>query len=394
MSETKELVYYYDRSRVTTDWRCQRARYHGYEFEGKGVTSSGLALELYMGSAIHDGLSAIAHGVDIDAVASAAQQQVFQALMGDSNGEDETYTFAMEQSSLVEGLLRGFYKAVWPRLLTTYPQILAVEQEMLYEHNNLSFMSKPDIVMQTADGDTVAYIEYKSTASKREDWINSWDTAVQLHSTIRAVEATIGTKVDVVVVQGLFKGFRSYGRQNSVMCYGYFRSGNPPFSYPETRYEYASGFKRVPTWEMAGGVKKWVEDMPENILADQFPQTPPIFIKDDLIDAFFAQRAVREHEIKLANQMLAATDDVEIFTAILNTTYPQKFSECVPGWGKPCSFRQLCHGGGDHPLNHGYTWREPHHTPEAEQWATLAAEAEANAKDEATKGQEWVPNGN
>lgn len=369
-----KIIRLYDRSRVVQDWKCEFSRYLAYEYEGKGLTSSNLSLELFLGTTLHDGLAAIAtrwrdHGVvDIDEVATTAAQSVYVTLQEAMRGEDEgeTENYSREQSSLVEGLLRGFYAHVWPSLITTYPIIKAVEQEMLYTHDGLGFMSKPDLVLGDPEGQNF-YIEYKSTSSKREDWINSWTTAVQLHSTIRAIEAHLGEKVTGVVVQGLYKGFQNYGKQSSVFCYGYFRHGNPPFSYPETIYEYRSGFKRVPTWEMSGGVRDWVGNMPPNVLTDQFPQTPPIFINDQLIDNFFAQRAVREHEIKLALQMMATTPEAR--QEILNTSFPQKFSECNPGWGKPCGFRHICHGGVENPLTQGFQWREPHHAPEAAQWA-------------------------
>jgi hypothetical protein len=365
----------YDRSRVTTDWRCPRSRYWGYEYQGKGITSGNIHLELYMGTAIHDALGAIAtfqknvEAVNIDLIATTAKTQMVQALLAQMDGEDEyeATTFANEQAALVEGLVRGYYRHVWPRLLQQYPTIISIEQEMTYEHDNLTFMARPDLIMADTEGN-LFYIEYKSTSSKREDWINSWNTAIQLHSSVRAAEATLGEPITAVVVQGLYKGYPAYGKQSSPFCYAYFKTGNPPFTEASYSYEYKAGYKRTPTWELDGGVKQWVEDMPDAVLADQFPQTPPIFINDDLLNAFFRQRAEREPEIAVVSKGLLDPDLKSVFRdQLLDMAFPQKFDQCVPGWGKPCQFRMLCHGVIDDPLKAGFEYRIPHHALELEE---------------------------
>ena len=337
------------------------------------MTSGNLHLELYLGTALHDGLAAIAafyqrgEQVDINLIATTAQMQVYEAMMASRGDESdgEAIDFANEQAALVEGLLRGFYKQAWPTLIAQFPQVIAVEQEMTYAHAGLTFMSKPDLILSNNSGDW-AYVEYKSTSSKRPEWVNSWNTAVQIHSTIKAVEATLGTAPSTVIVQGLYKGYVSYGKQSSPFCYSYKRAGNPPFSRDEFRYDYAAGFRRFPVWEMEGGVASWVEGMSETLLSEQFPQTPPLYIKEDLVEAFFSQRAIREGEIRMALEMMKQEGvDSKI---VLDGSFPQNFAQCTPSFGKPCQFRQLCHSGAEDPLSHGFTWREPHHTPEAELW--------------------------
>lgn len=362
--EIKELTLY-DRSRVTTDWRCPRLRFLQYEYNGKGIVPSHQHLELFLGTQIHDGLSAIAHGVDIDEICKAAAEGVTSSLMDATQGEVNGVVFAHEQSAMVEGLLRGFYKHVWPRLMDQYPKILFIEEEMQYEHDGLVFMSRPDLVLEGPDG--AVYIEYKSTGSKKEEWVNSWETAIQLHSTVRAIEHTKGVKCVGAIVQGLYKGWVSYGKQTSPMCYAYKRNGNPPFSKDEISYEFKPGFKKYPTWELDGGVKKWVEDMPDAVLQDQFPQTPMIFIKDDMVDRFFAQRNIREHEIKLAKQIMEAhRGEIDGEVGILDAAFPQRYDQCTPSFGKPCQYKRICHGGMGDPLENGFTYRVPHHDLEIE----------------------------
>lgn len=366
--ETKELIYF-DRSRTTKDWYCPRARYLNYEYNGRGIVPQTQGIELFLGTVTHDSLAAIAHGVDIDGICEALVQQIESSLTPATSGEVNGEVFVKEQQALIEGLIRGYHKHVWPRLVDLYPTIISVEEEMTYKvSDGLIFMAKPDLILADREGNWY-YIEFKTTSSKKEDWINSWNTAIQIHSTCKAVEQTKGQMPVATIVQGLYKGFVSYGKQSSPFCYAYKRNGNPPFSKDEISYEYKPGLKKYPVWEMEGGVKGWVEAMPETILADQFPQTPPIFIKEDLVNSFFAQRDIREHEIKLAGQILEAhKGDKEACEGLLNAAYAQKFDQCYPGWGRPCSYTRICHGHVENPIEDGFVYRESHHAPEAEMW--------------------------
>jgi hypothetical protein len=636
MSDVKPLHWYTFLSRTTLDWSCPRKRYWGYHALGQGLQSPGMAIELFLGSALHDGLAAIATqwqaggSADIDVIAPLAGAAVYDLLAGART--DPEILRANEQQALVEGLLRGFYRHAWPNLIAQYPEVVAVEKEVAYTlTEGMTFECRPDLILADTEGNWY-YIEYKSTSSKSSEWVNQWQTAVQVHSTVKAIEETLGKAPSAVLVQGLYKGYclapdtlvlttdlawvpvgrleigskiagfeeepslhrtgrknlrqwkeakvigtgrvnlpcykltfedgstvtcsdqhkwlcawrpegtgsarwvetkdlvpwennftkghriikvlepwkgydqsydygylaaafdgegnisqhqtpkgywlthlgfsqnlnpmlnrvmatldrigfsygklnktrrcqglyihgkaqimtllgkirparilpkfsfdrlggmspckppvklikkefiglrevvalqtstgtlvangfashnSSYGKQNSPFCYAYYRQGTPPFSYPETIYEYRSGFKKTPAWEQSGGIKAWVDGMPENILGDQFPCTPPIFINERLIADFFEQRLLREVEIKEAVKVI--NDPMMPDAArsqFLNGFFPQVFSECSPSFGRPCQFKSLCFGTVEDPLSQGWTLREPHFGPELEQ---------------------------
>lgn len=338
-----------------------------------------------MGITLHDSLATIGKltqagkEVDIDELATTAYRQMYDALLEpDVLNSEEAVTFAKEQATLVEGLIRGYFKHIWPRLLAQYPKILFVEEEMHYDHGTygsdaggkpaLRFMSKPDLVLATEDMSEVVYIEFKSTSSKKDAWMNSWATAVQLHSTIKAVEQTHGVKIDAVIVQGLYKGYEAYGKQTSPFCYAYRRKGNPPFTKDEFLYEFKYGTAKTPVWELDGGCKEWVSHMPEVVLADQFPQTPPIYIKEDLVENFFAQREMREMEIAGSIDAILNAEEDEV-ERTLNLVFPQRFDQCTPSFGSPCPYSRLCHGYVSDPLSEGFTLREPHHADESQRFA-------------------------
>ena len=363
MAETHNLILY-SRSAVLADWTCPRKRWYNYEYLGRGIVSEGTSLELFLGTAVHDAIAAIAHGVDLEKICQAATTQVKATLLQATGGglEDvDAEHYAEEQASLVEGLIRGFHRQVWPKI-TAEHEIVAIEQEYTFSHDGLTFMSKPDLITRHKTTRDLVYWEWKTTSTTKEQWINSWSTAVQLHSSVRAVEQTLGEKITQVMVVGMSKGYSSYGKQQSVFCYGYFRSGEPPFTRETWSYEYKAGLKKYPVWQRTGGVKRWVEEMPEDILMQQFPQVPPIFINDELIDAFFRQRAEREHQIR-ATRSLDLNDNA-VVQEVMDSVFPQHFEACNPGWGRGCSYRQICHGPKKAPLEMGFQLRQSHHQME------------------------------
>jgi hypothetical protein len=379
----------YDRSRTTTDWDCPRKRYWGYEYSGSGIRPEADAVELFTGTVTHTGLSSIALGNgDIDTIATTAYKAIFAYHAPDGfDSPEEVLTHAYEQATLVEGLLRGFAKHVWPKLMTTY-EVVTCEEEMFYIHDqhgegtldgHFVMMVKPDLVLRHRESRKLYYYEYKTTGTKKENWVNAWDDAIQVHSTMAAIEQSLGEPVEACIVQGLYKGYESYGKLSSPFVYAYYKKGDPPFTKPEFAHEYKPGFRRSPTWEMEGGIKKWIETMPGNVLAEQFPQTPPIFVKADILINYFQQRAMRELEIMMAKQMLAAGVAESL---VLNGTFPQRFDRCKPPYGnaKPCQFRLLCHGCVSNPLNAGFETRQPHHELEIEVQTT-------NAQNETTPQQ-------
>lgn len=380
----------YDRSRSTIDWDCPRKRYWQYEHEGTGIVPDSEAVELFTGSAIHSALSAIAEGhqsgkIDIDAIALIAANKIYRFHVSeDLENVDKIVEYGKEQAALVYGLMKGFYQHVWPTLMEQY-EIVAVEEEMFFVHDQYGqstldgkfvMMVKPDLVLRHRTENNLVYLEYKSTSSKQENWVAQWEDAVQVHSTLNAIEQSLGERPTCCIVQGLYKGYVSYGKQSSPFCYAYRKYGQPPFSQDEVSYEYKNGLRRVPTWELDGGTKQWVENMPANILADQFPQTPPIFPNDELITDFFMQRAMRELEIKMAAEIIATADAASQRVA-LNGAFPQRFDRCKPPYGnaKPCQNRILCHGCVANPLKAGFTKREPHHELE------IAVDAKASEGD-------------
>lgn len=347
--ETHNLIFH-SRPRAEADWDCPRKRYYAYDFEG-GIVKDNLTLELFIGTAVHDGLAAIAthylvsKSVDIDQIATACRDLVFTTLYeyaGDVPEDSAEKVQAHEQATLVEGLLRGFYKQSWPLLIKEYPEVVAIEKECIYPHDaagklNLKgpyvFMAKPDLILRGPNG--LVYIEYKTTSSKKVEWIQSWQYAIQVHATMKAIEFTLGEAPACTIVQGLYKGYSQYGKFSSNLVYAYEKKGNPPFTQHQLSAEYKPGFRKAPIWEIEGSIGAWLDKIPAETLAEQFPQTPMIFLNDDMQLSFFRQRAIREETVQSVGMW--SPEELDIY-------FPQSFSKCRPAWGHECNYLKLCHG--------------------------------------------------
>lgn len=351
-------------TRISADSTCPRSRYWSYEADGTGYEPPDTGIELFIGTTVHDCIAAIINNsAPIDTIADAANKQVFDALLQGLEHDDDSINYAHEQATLVEGMVRGFDKHVWPILSKLYPKVVAIEHECKYDKDGISFIRRPDCLAEDTEGN-LCYLEWKTSSSKNDKWIASWSTAVQLHATVRAVEQTFGRPVQHVQVIGLYKGYNGFGgKNNSPFTHIYRSEASPPFVKEMLSYEYRKGLRKFPVWELNGGQKRNIEGMPANVLADQFPMTAPIYVNDDLIEAWIRQSALREREVIMAKSLAESPDLQQI---VMDGTFPQRFDKCVPAWGRACQFRNLCFGRADaNPLQMGYTVRQTREEKEA-----------------------------
>jgi hypothetical protein len=160
-------------------------------------------------------------------------------------------------------------------------------------------------------------------------------------------------------VQGLYKGSMYKTSWSSPLVYLWRKPGGPggEDEIMAERPERWAGWKREPVWEVMG-IKAWVEALPESILAESFPRTEPIFLNQELIDAFLRQTVFRERVIRQA--MTEPCD--------MDAVFPQCFGQCEGAYGSPCEYVDACwlpHIGED-PLRSGlYRERQFHHEGEA-----------------------------
>jgi hypothetical protein len=359
MTDQQPEDIFYDRSRVSLDWKCRRARYWGNEYKGLGVVPMRRALYFDVGDVAHKGAAALAMGEDLEEtchdVVEGFRHQTRLTLEGEK---------LEEQACLVEGMLRGLHRQVLPGLLAEHTPLL-VENEFLHRHDGCVQGVKPDLLTERQADRTIWYWEWKTTGSVGESWANQWPKAIQLHTTALAAGQHLGREVRGVIVQGIYKGYVKEGKQTSIFCYGYTRPGN--LGGAETLYEWKPGARRVPVWQMPGGIKAWIDNMPAEVLANQFVQAPPVFLQTRLVAAYQRQTAMREKEIVRAGGFLDGAPD-EDRQILLDRHFPQNFNECAPAIGAPCAWADCCFNPhvAEDPIASGiYNWREPHHSTDA-----------------------------
>ena len=361
---TSPIIFH--RSGAVCDWSCPRKRFWNYEFLDRGIAPPEMQLELYLGQLIHDSVAAMVHNVPLEAIVEAGVKQLRGKLLEGRELDSDAQFFAEEQCALAEGLIRGFYRARWPQICEAYPEVILCEKELSYGYEldgrKLLFLSKPDLVRRDKDGQLWVF-EWKTTGSNKEEWIHQWETAVQVHAQIRTVETHLGEPVAGCIVQGFHKSYVSqWNRLESIFCYYYGSPGNPPFEKPKISYEYKAGLRKHPVWLLDGGVKKWVEEMPLALLSSQFPQTPPVFLRPELVEAFFRQQGYREIMIRDARELLETEQEEQV----MDRLFPQHWDSCNM-YNRPCPYRRLCFGAPTDPLSIGYEIRVSHHTLEQQE---------------------------
>lgn len=374
---THPIVFF--RSSSTCDWICPRKRFYNYELNGRGIVAPETPYELYLGQLVHDAIAAMVHNVPIEEIVLAGITQLRAKMLEGHELDSDAQYLAEEQCALAEGLIRGFHKIRWPQICAEYPEVVMCEKELIYDYEingqQLRFLSKPDLVRRDKEG-LLWCFEWKTTSSNKEEWVKQWETAVQVHAQIKTIEAALGEPVAGCIVQGMYKSYISqWNRCESIFCYFYGHPGNPPFEKPRVSYEYKAGLRKTPVWQKDGGVKQWVEDMPAALLASQFPQTPPIFLREHLVDAFFRQQGHREIQIREARASLLDGACTETPKGIMDIVFPQHWESCN-AWNRPCEFKRLCFGAPCNPLEIGYQLRVSHHSSERDERSASSRNAD------------------
>lgn len=367
----------FHRSGAVTDWHCPQKRFWNYEYLGRGINPPETQLELYLGTLIHDGVAAMAHGVPIDEIVAAGVMQLRAKMLEGRELDSDAQFVANEQCALAEGLLRGFHRNSWPGICAEYPEVVLCEKELTYNYEingqPLKFLSKPDLVRRDKNGDLWVF-EWKTTSSNKEEWIHQWETAVQVHAQIKTVEEALNEPVAGCIVQGFYKSYVSqYNRLESIFAYGYHHPGNPPFEKPRWAYEWKGGLKKAPVWTRDGGVRQWVAEMPPSLLATQFPQTPPIFVNERMVSQFFLEQGQREIEIRKARIVDPEDGHIYIDPEKMAALFPHHFESCN-AWNRPCPYKRLCFGADVDPLSIGYQLRYSHHALEQQQFDEVLPE--------------------
>lgn len=435
-----------DRSRLKAGWqRCPRQRYLGYHYgpTGYGITARREALPLVTGIYVHRILEAYATLMQREdrlptldevraIIADLTDQYVTEVTARGYRGilgGPETEQTITEQATLIAGLAWAMRIKFLPWLHQTY-RVLHVEEERLHflscrcgappldtaEHiarncDGQALMIRTDLLAQRRGGTSLAYFECKTTGWESEAWAEQWETDPQLGLGTLDAQARWGAEVTELYIVGLNKGRRVRDRyegsddprkkQQSPLCYGYCRPGNPPLAQDDwlPSYEWvdehgqvkrkSKAHRRRGIWELAESdwpiwrayltanpgltpAEFWVRYLPENLLDRVCFILGPMNRQDTQLASLL--RSIRGEEARWQQILWQLYETGQVwdwgtseFQAQLDELVPCSWA-CRPfGREHQCEFVPICHRhqGWDDPLGSGqYQPRMPHHEPE------------------------------
>jgi len=444
-----------DRSRYETGvGRCARLRYlqaHAGP-NGYGWARQAQSMPAVTGTLIHD---PITEGIlrplmetderpsDAQIHQAIASAQLKYRLQVSSRGlvhttdPQELELRVQEQCTLLEGLVWTWVAAALDQFHEEW-KVIEVEQEHVTvvgctcgigdrlgtaeEHSarscaGIGWMTRGDCITQRRTTGTYAYHDFKSTGMNSGNWRDTWYHRVQVMAGVLGAEdalrATVDPSVtiDEIYIQPLYKGRHAATWdpiakaavgpkfQDSPLCYGWHRPGNPPMVEEAwaAKYDYVDedGAKRRLTkdytrkgiwtlpealWKANGALSpshywvRWIA--PTGVLADVWNPIGPIYREQWKLDQFLTQMAAEEQQWQsrvwgLYNVASGGSGwETETFQRALDTLVPQARGEaCQNAFGDRCSMLPLCNRaeGWQTPEAIGFIARRPHHTPELEQ---------------------------
>jgi hypothetical protein len=466
-------IWFTDRSRYETGTgRCGMQRYlrNHAGATGYGYTLKGESVPLATGTAAHDGLEALTKILQFQKRLPTAEE--VRAVIADAREQYETKLVAKgfrggmytgpvieetikEQSALIHGLIWSLALRFIPWLHETY-QVLEVEQERLHfldctcgagplpqaDHDargcqGIAIQIRTDILAQHRVGSHLAYFEGKSTGWESDAWAEQWETKPQLGLGTLDLDKKYGQEVSELYIVGMNKGSRKKDRvaegkedeplagikrQQTALCYGYCRPGNPPLAKDDwlPTYEWkndagetkrvSKAHKRRGVWELAdsdwGLWRAYQGSDPDMVPEEFWARQLPVSVLEKVI---FVLGPMNRQDAQLTSlkrgflgeerswqatlwslyelQVQGLGWATEEFQARLDELIPRSWN-CRP-YGKEhqCEFVKLCfkHSGWQDPLSLGFVPRRPHHAPELEQAISrglIVAEAEEEQEED------------
>ena len=430
--------------------RCPRARYLSNHFgpSGYGITRSAQAIPLATGAYTHDGQADFCRILrdhdrlpTLEETRSIVQTQTglydtlctkrgFRGILA-GEATDETI---LEQKTLIAGLLWALRIHFLPWLIQRYRVVEVEEERLHYLDQTHALMIRTDLLCESRSGSSLAYFETKTTGWGSSAWVEQWETDPQMGLGTLDLEQKYGKEVSELYVVVLQKGARKkdFGesdspdarrKQQSSLCYGYCRPGNPPLLPDDwlPSYEYYSdeGEKKRasrahkrrgvwtlkdsdwPLWELyrqsdpgLSAEECWVRLLPKSILENVCAVLGPMNRQDHQLQA--VRRSLLAEEQRWEERSWALYDlqqagesfGSEIFQAALDRIAPCSWN-CRPfGKEAQCEFVPICHreSGWQDPLGmEKYRLRRPHHDPELQQAqgrGLLVEEAQAGEEEE------------
>lgn len=163
---------YSSQSATSCYMECPRRYLYQYRLYGTGIVPKFSSVPLLAGGCLHKAVENIAEQwltrsssiIDIDSAVAVAKESYREeisrrplATTHSQEEEIEQQFVIQEQLALVEAMIRLWYLKEWPKIIEYY-DILAVEQEIVFDLGPVKYQSKPDLILlHKKNGDVVNY---------------------------------------------------------------------------------------------------------------------------------------------------------------------------------------------------------------------------------------------
>lgn len=416
------MTTYTDRSRILTYQRCKRERLLEYHSLGTGVRTRKMIIPLTTGIAIHDGVTRLLKGEDIEQAIKETldtyTKEVKKRGLEIRDDEDELFVFN-EQLTLIEALIRVYEKIQLSKILEEY-EVLEVEKEIIYPltlsnlkhkqnciillgdemcncpelNDNIILMSKPDVILRDKSTNNLVIYSLKTSSSWTDtnEKQNKYDdqgiseliaTEYYYNHYADGTEALIHPveQVEAIKMDFLIKGQRTSLKDDSTG--GYKRIQNSPLVHPyaqdagftmnfSLKYTKAKGWYRINIWEEMS-IKEWVEFIFDNNYdeLDAMIKTPYPYVRDeDDIQDWFDSTIQQETEVKekldklrtISPALEGPREVSKDYRRLNNQLFPKIRGACF-SYGRFCSFVEHCWGGVKIRSSE-FEARVPHHETE------------------------------
>jgi len=447
-------VWLTDRSRYKLGTgRCGAARYLSYHFgpTGYGITAKAESVPLTTGLSAHEGIEAFAtilqqhdrlptqeetRAIITEVQATYLAKVTARGFRGIVAGPSTDETI-QEQCVLISGLLWAIRIKFLPWLHQSY-RVVLVEQERAHMLSctcaagqaapfdlhvargceGSVLMLRTDLLAQRRTGGGLAYFEIKTTGWDSDAWAEQWETDFQLALGTIDVKQTYGEEVTELYIVGLGKGSRKKDkyageaegvtpmrRQQTALCYGYYKPGAPPLAadqwlpawewvdeHGETKRANKS-FKRRGVWHLKDSDNPtWLayhQQDPEMSPEEYWVRTLPLSVLDKVCFVLGPLNR-QDHQIEATRQGMIGEEDRwrEVLWALYeiqangyswaSEEFQKEYARLVPkswacrpfGADHQCEHVGICHRheGWQDPIGSGrYQPRRPHHSFELQQ---------------------------
>jgi hypothetical protein len=349
-----------DRSGAELDDDCGMAFFWNRVWKGgdakAGIVPAKEALYYQVGRETHEDLHAVAEMEDLSV--PAIEERVRELTVG-LTAEDRLDIDLMERLYRRIGWFAAQALFIEPRTRMEFETVFC-EDEIILDREPLWVPITPDRVLRHRETKKLRYREYKSTAYASGKWTGSWPFAIQLHLGMKALEEELGEPIEFAQIMGLHKGYVGTDGLSHPYVWAYRNLKTGAWTHEWAKAVPRADWERKPVWEYPDGPVKWVLTLGEEVAYSQFPQSPPVFLNEDMVSNWLTRKTARAKEIALFGETAQFDDKLR------NVIFQQHTKKCRPAFGDQCPYLPLCWNKsmGERPLEKGFVPRVPHHETE------------------------------